>query len=87
MVLDSLDAQACAVAPAMLDLHARISVNAMQNAATEANLPKQFCDSGEDDSDSDSGENECYKSIAVFGVSVSLLLNTLKVTFELHLMT
>ena len=41
MVLVSLDAQAYAGA-AMLDLHARISVNAMQNAATEANLPKQF---------------------------------------------
>ena len=40
-MLVSLDAQACPGA-AKLDLHARISVNAMQNAATEANLQKQF---------------------------------------------
>ena len=51
----------------MLDLHARISVNAMQNAETKANLPKQFVTVVKMTDDSDSGENECDNDYRYMG--------------------
>ena len=79
-MLVSLDAQAAA-GTAELDLHARISVNEMPNAATEANLQKQFMTVVK------MSATVILMTMSatigqVFGVSISLLLNSLEPTLN-----